>query len=53
MTPDTALVKWDELSKDRECDGKKHLYKVNWREKGQEFSNVKTTKQQSFILKGL
>lgn len=53
VRPDTALVEWDEISKDKKCSGKRNTYKVQWREEDQESVYVDTTKQQSLEVKGI
>lgn len=50
---DTAVMKWNEISKDKKCSGKRNSYKVQWREEGQESVYVDTTKQQSLEVKGM
>lgn len=50
---DTALVKWNEISTDRECSGKRNAYKVQWRVEGWESAYVESTKQQSLLVTGV
>lgn len=51
--PDVVLVKWNEMNKDKKCNGKRNSYKVQWREEGQESVYDDTTKQQNLEIKGM
>lgn len=46
------MLKWNELGKDTECDGKKHIYRVQWKENDQISPYVKSTKEQTLLVEG-
>lgn len=51
IEPDEVFVKWNEISNDRNCDGKKNVYEVQWREEGQESLYTERTNQESIVIK--
>lgn len=51
MEPDKVLVKWNEISSDRKCNGKRNAYKVQWREEGQKSPYAESTNEESIVIK--
>lgn len=51
IEPDKVLVKWNEISNDRKCNGKRNAYKVQWREEGQKSPYAESTQQESLVIK--